>query len=330
MTQRQARAWTPERHAVALNLTVDALTGKVVTALRDAGVPSLLLKGPVIARRLFQRGEIRPYADCDLLVRAGDLEVAEAAVARLGMVREPTHARLPEWERHASTWLLPARKFELDLHWTLVHAGAEPDAVWEVCTRDATAMLIGGVDVSTPADPQLAVIVALHAAQHGGDWSRPQDDLVRALDVFSQDVWIAAAQVAAALNARAAFTAGLRLVPSGLAMARALALPDESSFEVLLSTGRAGQEARALDRFIRAPGLLAKAQVAVGTAFPSAAHMRATRRLAARSRIGLVLAYVMQPAHVVSRLGRSLRHWRRARRESATSTGRRGPGCGSP
>lgn len=322
VTEREVRLWGPHRRAVALNLTIDAVTVQVVTALREAGLPCLLLRGPVIARRLYQRGEIRPYEDCDLLVRLDDLAPAEAVAARLGLVRDSAQERvLPNWERHAHSWLLPMRGFRLELHWTLTHVGAEPDTLWDVCNRGASPMRVGGVDVCTPADPQLALILALHAAQHGGDWSRPQEDLRRAVEVFPPTVWRMAAQLAAELQARPAFSAGLRLIPSGTAVARALELPDERSFEVWLSTGQAGEGARDFDRFVRAPGPLAKARVAINTAVPSPGRMRATRRVAARGRAGLVLAYAMQPVRIVGRFGSSLHRWRRARRE--TFRGRR-------
>jgi hypothetical protein len=306
----------PERPAAVLNLTIDAMSGKIVTGLRDAGVPSLLLKGPVIARRLYRDGEVRPYADCDLLVRRSDLAIAEATVAGLGMLRDNAGERLtPKWERHHSSWRLEERHFDLELHWTLIHVGADPETLWEVCTRDSNAMRVGGVELPTPADPQLALILALHAAQHGVQWNRPQEDLRRAVAVLPPEVWRAAAQRAVELNATRGFAAGLRLIPSGAALAKTLGLPDEPSFEVLLTTGRAGVQALQFDRFLRAPGLVAKARVVLRAAFPSAASMR-SRHIAASGHVGLALSYAIQPIRVVRRIGLGVRHWRRARRET--------------
>jgi hypothetical protein len=306
----------PERPAVVLNLTIDAMSGKIVTGLREAGVPSLLLKGPVIARRLYRRDEIRPYADCDLLVRRSDLALAEATVAGLGMRRDKAEERLtPKWERHNNSWRLDERRFDLELHWTLIHIGADPETLWEVCNRDSNTMRVGGVDVSTPADPQLALILALHAAQHGVRWTRPQEDLRRAVEVLPPEVWRAAGQHAVELEATRAFAAGLRLIPSGSALAKALALPDEPSFEVLLTTGRAGEGADQVDRVLRAPGPVAKARVLLRAAFPSAARMRA-RHTGADGPVGLALAYAMHPLWVVRVIGLGVRHWRRARRKT--------------
>lgn len=306
----------PERPAAVLNLTIDAMSGKIVARLREAGVPSLLLKGPVIARRLYGQSETRPYADCDLLVRRSDLALAEATVAGLGMLRDNAGERLrPKWERHHHSWRHDKRHFDLELHWTLIHVGADPETLWEVCNRDSSAMDVGGVEVYNPADPQLALILALHAAQHGVQWDRPQEDLRRAVEVLGLEVWRAAAQRADELDATPAFAAGLRLIPSGVALANALALSDEPSFEVLLTTGRAGEEARQVDLFLRAPDPVAKARVVLRTAFPSVASMR-SRHIAAYGHVGLALAYAMQPIRLVRKIGLGLRGWRRARRET--------------
>jgi Uncharacterised nucleotidyltransferase len=305
-----------ERPAVVLNLTIDAMSGKIVTGLHEAGVPSLLLKGPVIARRLYRDGEIRPYADCDLLVRRSDLALAETTVAGLGMRRHKAEERLtPEWEHHNNSWRLDERHFDLELHWTLIHIGADPETLWEVCNRDSNAMRVGGVEVSTPADPQLALILSLHAAQHGVRWTRPQEDLRRAVEVLPPEVWRAAAQCAVELDATRAFAAGLRLISSGAAVAKTLALPDEPSFEVLLTTGRAGEGADQVDRVLRAPGPIAKARVVLRAAFPSPVRMR-SKHPAADGQVGLALAYAMHPIRVVRSIVLGLRHWQRARRET--------------
>ncbi len=316
VTRRRAQAWKPERRAAIVNLTIDAMSGKIVAGLREAQVPSLLLKGPVIARRLYRQGEIRPYADCDLLVRRSDLGLAETTVAGLGLRRHRAGEHLtPPWERHHNSWRLDARQFDLELHWTLVHVGADSEALWEVITRDSRTMRVGGVEVSTPADPQLALILALHAAHHGVRWTRPHEDLRRAVEVLPGNVWRAAAEHAVDLDATRAFAAGLRLIPSGAALADALALRHEPSFEVLLTTGRAGEGAHLADRVFRAPGPLAKARVVLGAAFPSPARMRA-RQAAADHHQPIALAYALHPIRVVRVIGLGLRHWRQARRVS--------------
>jgi hypothetical protein len=199
------------------------------------------------------------------------------------MARDDVSERVaPEWEIHHHSWRLEERHFDLELHWTLMHMGADPETVWEVCNRDRGTLRVGGIEVPIPAEPQLALNLALHAAQHGARWRRPQEDLRRGVASFPPEVWRQAANRAVEVDAVPGFAAGLRLTPAGAALATALALPDEPSFEVLLTTGRAGAQALQVDRFLRAPGPVAKARVALRAAFPAAASVR-SRQLDAGS-----------------------------------------------
>ena len=78
----------------AISLAVDRMSVEVVRALADAGIEAILLKGPAILDRLYDRGEHRPYVDCDLLIPAA----AEPAVAAVLRRREPGSAfPTPAW-----------------------------------------------------------------------------------------------------------------------------------------------------------------------------------------------------------------------------------------
>src|SRR4051795_4432337 len=68
----------PATVLVAQNLAVDRTTLDVVDAMREAGIPSILLRGPALETLLYE-GEVRGYVDADLLVppdklsRAGEM-----------------------------------------------------------------------------------------------------------------------------------------------------------------------------------------------------------------------------------------------------------------
>ena len=51
----------------------------VVDALEAAGIPSVLLKGPALARTVYPDPALRQSVDIDLLVRPGDVLAAEGA-----------------------------------------------------------------------------------------------------------------------------------------------------------------------------------------------------------------------------------------------------------
>ena len=56
------------RPAAANALLLDLAAARASAALRDAGIRAILLKGPVIARWLYDDGSERNYGDVDLLV----------------------------------------------------------------------------------------------------------------------------------------------------------------------------------------------------------------------------------------------------------------------
>src|SRR5256885_8541101 len=121
--------------AAARTLAVDALSAEAIAALRDAGVRSILLKGPALARWLYDDGSLRAYGDCDLLVDPRDVERAGQVLRRLGFspfgerADAYTSAMAPP---HAEGWTRGARKGEMvDLHDGLFGAYPDNDTPWE-------------------------------------------------------------------------------------------------------------------------------------------------------------------------------------------------------
>ncbi len=73
-----------ERTATARALILDSAAATAVRCLRDVGVESILLKGPVLARWLYDDGSVRTYGDVDLLVSPRHTEAAVAALGAMG------------------------------------------------------------------------------------------------------------------------------------------------------------------------------------------------------------------------------------------------------
>ena len=287
----------------ARSLRIDRVTGEVVGALRDAGIPSLLIKGPVLARRLYDDGASRPYLDSDLLVDPRQFAAAEQLLIARGFEQIGDGERvLPEWARHGHTLMRPREGICVELHWRLMHYGAPPQRVWEAFTGNSARLTVGGVLVDVPADPPLALHTAVHVAEHGAMPS-PAEDLSRALDRFPLEVWLAAAELARALDATSALAAGLWLLEDGRPMAEALGL------------GREGVASFSLERVSRAEGWRAKARLALGIAFPGPEHMRSFNKPLARfGTPGLAAAYAWRPIELGARIPPTLIARRRARR----------------
>ena len=92
---------------------VDRATARVVTALRDEGVRSILLKGPVLADWLYADSP-RAYLDADLLVAPADVSRAEAVLDGLGYAKVLGDADIPPFNRqlHAQHLVPTARDLD--------------------------------------------------------------------------------------------------------------------------------------------------------------------------------------------------------------------------
>lgn len=305
-SEREERQRRDALELTARSLRIDRVTGEVVGALRDAGIASLLIKGPVLARRLYDDGAARPYVDSDLMVDPRQFTAAEELLLGRGFERAGEDEQLrPEWVRHEQPLMRPSEGIWVELHWRLMHYGAAPRTVWEAFTRDSAQMRIGGVLVDVPADPQLALHATVHVAQHG-PLPFPAEDLSRALDRLPFEVWVAAAELARELDATSAMAAGLWLLEQGRPMAEALGL------------GPDGVAAFALERVSRAESWREKVRLALGIAFPTPEHMRSFNKPLARfGTAGLAAAYAWRPIELSAGIAPALMARRRARSSRA-------------
>jgi Uncharacterised nucleotidyltransferase len=321
----------PTRLIAARVLWVDRVTVEVVTAMREAGVRPLLLKGPSIAAWLYGDGAARPYDDSDLLVAPGAYRRAGDVLRELGF-----RHREYVWLRYVQTWLRSSdpsgvertRPSMVDLHRSLNGVGAPADTAWEVLSANTDMLRVGRVEVEVLCVPARALHVALHAAQHGAEVGRPLEDLARALRHAEEGVWREAADLARRLDAVPAFDGGLRLDPRGGQLAERLRLPAARSPAVALRAAAQDPVAIALESLAGERSLRARARLLVRALVPSRLYMRkwsATRmtRWPAALRegpLGLWVAYAWRPVWNLGRLPRAIIALARARR--AHSRGR--------
>lgn len=299
----------------ARNLRVDHFTARVLRAFERTGVASILLKGPVTARWLFPEGR-RSYRDCDLLVSPTGLEDAERVLSDLGFVPELEQGRMPTWWReHAVGWHNRDENATVDLHRTLTGVGVEDARLWEVLSADTEMMVVGGFPATVPSLPGRALNLALHAAQHAGD----QSDLRRALVRTGEETWEEAARMAADLEATAAFAAGLRLAPRGVALAAAMGLPLERSPGVALRATAAPAEALTFALLAEAAGTRERIAIVRHKLLPPPTFMRHWSGLARRGRAGLLLAYGQRLMWVARTTPTAVRGWRASRRARRTA-----------
>jgi hypothetical protein len=120
----------------ARNQTALRELGRLAAEFEAAGILTLVLKGAAVAARYYRDLGVRPMADFDILVRAGDVDAALAILEADGWqadARTYPQLAMPYRESlHARGFIHPARRLGFDLHWHVVttHLGTEEDAAF--------------------------------------------------------------------------------------------------------------------------------------------------------------------------------------------------------
>jgi hypothetical protein len=286
---------SPAAMTALRNLSVDEVTGEVFRALRAAGIPSLVLKGPAIASWIYDPGEVRGYGDTDLMVSVDDWDRAVRVLRRLGFAHEIEEMGHPRMESIASDpWYRGSAT--LDLHATLYGIGAPPREAWRVLGATAVPLRVGREELVALGPAARVLHIALHVAQHQA--GKPIIDLERAVARLDEAVWQEAKDIAAQLDALPAFNNGLSRIPAGAALATRLGVAGEHSVEIDL---RASQVplAEGLYTLVRATGWRARLRAVVAELAPTAEFMRWWSPLARRGRVGLTLAYAWRPVYLL-------------------------------
>ena len=139
--------------------------------LRDAGIPTMALKGVVLASTCYDAMSLRPMGDVDLLVprneasRAIDVMQVEGWRMRHGGSRPHTPADFAT--THAYPIEHPASpEILVDIHWRLLWARFSDLAEAELW-RQASRFEIAGVELLAPS----AADMLLHSCAHGARWN---------------------------------------------------------------------------------------------------------------------------------------------------------------
>ena len=212
-------------------MALNAAAAEALDAFAHAGVDTLVLKGPALARTLYESGEHRGYTDVDLLVSPTGLQTARGVLHERGYMSIDDGLGIVDLAgaADAETWVralgADSTGVMIDLHWRLPGAETSPEAAWAALSRERGWIELEGRRFATLSHQGLALHVATHAAQHGVRDGRPIEDLTLAVERWSPETWRGAATLAAEIGATAAFAAGLRLVPRGEVLASELGLP---------------------------------------------------------------------------------------------------------
>jgi hypothetical protein len=308
-----------ELMAGARRLILDAAAAQAVTAMRARGLRPILIKGPAIERRMYPEGVRRRYDDVDLLVAPAEFDAAAAVLLelryRMKLPERWLGVRLTELPLHAVEFKREARgAADIDLHRTIHWARVEPGLVWGELSAGTEWMTVGGTELEVLGGAPQAVVVSLHAIQHGQDVPKPLDDLRHALDRLDEPVWSEAALIARRLGAAEPFAAALRMVPSGAALAERLGLTHSESAEVRLLRDGEALIALALEQFLAERSLRGRARLAWAKLVPSPDYIRLGYPIARTGGLGLACGYAQRVMRLARRTPAALVAWRNARR----------------
>jgi hypothetical protein len=296
-------------------LALEAATAQVIGSLSARGGRAIVLKGPALAGWLYGGPEQRPYGDVDLLVAPHHFDLAETCLGQLGFRCLLAGARPHEQGRHADHWVRehPLRA-AVDLHRSLYWIRIADAAAWDILSRDTDVIEIAGASVEVLARPARALVVALHAIQHGQVSRKPLGDLERALAVGDDGLWREAADLATQLDVRVPFAAGLRLHPAGIEVAARLGLEARTSSELRLLAASPPPTAVGFHRLAVEGSWRDKLRIAIEEVFPTPPSMRTWQPLARRGAAGLALAYAWRPLWLLWKAPRGLLALARAAR----------------
>lgn len=315
---------SPEVAAGAQKLVADVTTARLLAELSQAGVKAILLKGPAVAEWLYQ-GAVRLYGDRDILISEEDIRTAEAVLEDLKFCNVGGKYIPNDRPWYARCWTRARDGAVIDVHRTLSGVGVVPSDAWRVLSLNTEPMWIRGVEVEVLRESARALHVALHAAHHGARSPKPLEDLTRALDLVTVDVWRTAASIAAALDARPAFAAGLNLLPEGRVLAHTLGVFDKPSVEVALRAESAPRLSLGIAWLMGVPGFLPKVRLVLRKAVPAPEYLRGWKPFAHRRPGGLCLAYLWRPFWLLWHALPGLRAWRQANRACAIDSNPAGP-----
>lgn len=297
-----SRAWTELLHA------------EVAYLLRTAGIRVLHIKGPTVARWLYDDGE-RPWGDVDVLVDPNVFDDAIEVLAERGLVERYPGVNRQSTDDHAVTVARTDPEIgldEVDVHHRFPGIGADPVRAFDELWRRREPDQLAHTDVWFPDLTTRALLVALNTAR-SAESTRARTDLSRVLDQGAGVEWDLVVDLARRLDALPALRAGLELDQAGPAVIAAHgldAVPVDPEWRLRV-TG-APRTALRLDELTRLPW--ARRPRVIGRwLVPPPAVMRMRDPRAAAGRSALVAAYARRLRDGVRDLPASLRALRRTR-----------------
>jgi len=155
------------RLGAARNLVIFRDLERLLSALGEAGVPAIVLKGPHLAEHVYQSPELRQMRDLDILVPGESLGQASAVASRLGY--EPPREQAPEETLALSQHVPPLSRrgaVPVELHWSIEKPGNPYAIDIEGLWRRSVPARFGGTEAAVLSPEDLLLHLCLHAGYH--------------------------------------------------------------------------------------------------------------------------------------------------------------------
>jgi hypothetical protein len=174
---------------VASVLLLDVALSRTLSVMRDRGIAVIVLKGPVLSRRLYPHRSLRPYRDVDLVVRARQIDAAAEALVAMEFVEIPYEAEVARVAFASSGAEEPFHRMFfsstdralVELHADPLQLGLRPtdeEERWSRASEDPTI----GPGALVLGDEDQLIQLCVHAHKHGFSrlmWLKDLDLFIR-------------------------------------------------------------------------------------------------------------------------------------------------------
>jgi hypothetical protein len=145
---------------------------KVSKLFMENKVPSLFLKGPVLAFELYGDISLRTSSDLDILIPIHDLDKVDKLLFQEGYTKDDYILSVLndwKWRHHHVTYFNKQNNFKLEIHWRLNPGPGKEPCFDELWNRKRISSLTK-IPVYSLGIEDLFVFLVTHGARHG--WSR--------------------------------------------------------------------------------------------------------------------------------------------------------------
>jgi len=137
-------------------------------ALEDAGIRNIVLKGPVLAKQLYDDINLRTSKDLDILISLDDVENAEETLHALGYTSEQKPLNWKKKSHHLS-YRHELHTIQVEIHWRL-SPKFERKQTFDLLWERRQKISVANQSIYVLRNEELLIYLSDHGARHG--WFR--------------------------------------------------------------------------------------------------------------------------------------------------------------